>query len=194
MKGEIESIKEIKPQLWYVLPILCVGFILLVGILVLSAKSLTPTKRSQSSAKNIFYEEVKAGENSISISPDKLSLKKGETARLTIDLKSKEEIAAVEIHLSFDPNVVNIGKIEPLEFLQNPQILQETIDNKAGKLILILGGLSAVSGEGKLVEISISALAAGQTKLEFSEGTQAGAIGKFTNILSEKTGSDIIVQ
>ena len=175
---------------WF-LPAIAFGFILLVSFLFIAGSPTTKPQTKTTSKQTTS--SVEKGSVDLALSPEKLDLKVGVKTTAQININSTAEVSAVEIHLTFDPKVVTIKDVAPLEFFDNPRILKKEISNEKGEITFAIGGLPEKSGSGQLAQISLTAKGAGVTNLEFSQTSQAAVIGKNTNALGKKAGTIINV-
>lgn len=125
---------------------------------------------------------------------EKFNLSKGTKTTLPIILDTAGlEVSAVELRLRFNPEIISITLLNPLEFFENPHILEREIDNFKGEATFILGTREPKSGTGQVAQISLTAKKSGQTEISLN-GSQAAALGKQENVIGKITNSLIIVR
>lgn len=135
------------------------------------------------------------GPVSIMIDPNVASLKVNEEGMVDIYINtSGEEVTAVDMRLSFDSNLVQIDDISPGDFFENPNVLQEEIQNGGGKIIFIIGGPEGKTGEGKLATIKIRPVKKGNFDLIFEKGSQVSSKDKTENFLGTTRGAVVNIQ
>lgn len=184
--------EENLPKNNWILPLLAFGFILLVSFLFIAG---SPSSQVQTKTTNKQTAPIAEKKNvSLALSPEKLDLKVGVKTTIPINIESLDKVSVVEIHLTFDPKVVTIKDVIPLEFFDSPKTLKKEINNERGEVTFIVGGLPERSGSGQLAQISLTAKGAGITNLEFSQNSQAAVTGKNTNALGKTSGTIINVR
>ena len=159
---------------------LCLSIIFLVCFTLLSSSS-NNVQRPQTSTK--------AGENQVTtttlaLSPDSLTLKSKTIVSVSVNIDTGgDKVAAVKLHISFDPKVVKVDSVTPSTFFTKSSILHKEIDNKAGIAQLVVGSIEPKSGNGELALVKITALKDGDPMLKISEESEVSAIGKTYNVL-----------
>jgi hypothetical protein len=118
----------------------------------------------------------------VRIDPLELALQAGETAAVSIHVEGASNLYGVEIHLSFDPAIVQIVdadadepgvQTEPGDLMSIDQgfLVANRVDNTTGKLLFgltLLNPAPPVSGDGILLAFELEALAAGTSDLVLS--------------------------
>lgn len=113
----------------------------------------------------------------LSFAPPKTSLSVGEEGTLGVFIQAKEPVTAVELHLSFNPSILEVENIVQASFLLSPTVLEKKIDNEKGKITFILGGLDGKKGEGEVATIFFNSKSPGTTVVEFDFETKAAVVG-----------------
>lgn len=124
------------------------------------------------------------GRNSLMLNPANFEIAKEREFRISVVLRSAEEIGSMSVNLSFDPSVVRLKQIEQgsvaaqagreAPFLQN-------IDNSSGTCTI---GFSSTDvsrgfrGSGRLANLVFDAVAAGESRVSFSGVSANSPTGK----------------
>ncbi len=102
---------------------------------------------------------------SLAIDPQEKTLYQGGDFTADIMLESEEELLAVDLFLSYDPQILSLEKITPGKFFPSPQEFSKEIKEEEGKIFYALGSLSPTSGKGILVSLTF------QGKMSGDQGT-----------------------
>jgi hypothetical protein len=131
---------------------------------------------------------------SLSLDPQEKTAYQGESFPVDIVIKSEEEILAVDLSLSYNPQVLELESIKPGEFFPSPKEFSKEI--KEGKVFYALGSLSSVSGQGILVSLTFQGKTGGkQGAVWLTEETLASVQGdKEVNIELSKEGQYSILE
>lgn len=185
--------EENLPKNNWTLPAIAFGFILLISFLFIFGNEQLnlPAKQIKKEATSSPVPVKRSV--TISTSPDKLDLVAGTKTTIPINIKSQDEVSAVELYLTFDPKIVTIKNILPLEFFNSPKILKKEINNQKGEVVFIVGSLPAKSGSGQLAQLVVQAGKVGTTQVMFNPSSQAAVSGQNTNALGETSGTLINV-
>jgi general secretion pathway protein D len=124
------------------------------------------------------------GRNSLMLNPANFEITKDREFRISVILRSEEEIGSLSVNLSFNPSVVKLKQIErgsiaaqagkEAPFLQN-------IDNSSGMCTI---GFSSTDvsrgfrGSGRLANLVFDALADGESTISFSSVSANSPTGK----------------
>jgi general secretion pathway protein D len=124
------------------------------------------------------------GTNSLMLNPGNFEITKDREFRISVILRSAEEIGSMSVNLSFDPSVVNLKQIErgsvaaqagrEAPFLQN-------IDNSSGTCTI---GFSSTDvsrgfrGSGRLANLVFEAVKEGESAISFSNVSANSPTGK----------------
>jgi general secretion pathway protein D len=124
------------------------------------------------------------GRNSLMLNPANFEITKDREFRISVILRSEEEIGSLSVNLSFNPSVVKLKQIErgsvaaqagkEAPFLQN-------IDNSSGMCTI---GFSSTDvsrgfrGSGRLANLVFDALADGESTISFSSVSANSPAGK----------------
>jgi len=77
----------------------------------------------------------------------------GRVFTVNVLAESEEELLAVDLFISYDPQVLELEGIKPGGFYPSPMELSKDIDEKQGKVFYAIGSLSPTSGKGILVSL-----------------------------------------
>jgi hypothetical protein len=113
------------------------------------------------------------------------------TAPAHVIIENITDLIAVEVHLSFDPNVLEVVELNDGGFIKADLVIQKTFDNTTGTIDYAVAQINhpPVSGSGTLFEIVFRAKARGQSPIRFRE-TPAAPAGV---LLSDSKGMAIQV-
>jgi hypothetical protein len=133
---------------------------------------------------------AKAG-TELAIEPATSSLAVNETVSVSVNITGVANLTAIEIHLSFDPNILEVVEMTNGGFLQADFVVQNTFDNAAGTVDYAIAQMTQppVSGTGMLLTIVFRAKAPGSSPVRFRE-TNAAPQGA---LLSDPNGKAIQV-
>lgn len=121
---------------------------------------------------------ISAG-TSVDISPSSGTINVGETTVVNVRIEEVSNLAGAEAHLTYDPNILRILKLEGGGF-PSPDFVVQT-NTAGGKIDYAAAQLpphKAVSGSGVFVKITIQGLAAGTSDLNFTSVILADANAK----------------
>jgi hypothetical protein len=107
--------------------------------------------------------------SSLDFSPASVSTSVGQSFTVALQANKINDLMAYEVHLGFDPDMLEVVFIEPGGFLEPDFIVQNDFDNAAGTLDYAAAqlGRPAVQGSGDLLKISFRARASGTTTVDF---------------------------
>lgn len=92
--------------------------------------------------------------------PEQTSLRVGEETNYAVKIKdNKLGVSAIEGNFYYDPELLEVIRIEPGGFLTNPTVLNISNDPINGKINYVLASLKYSSGEGDLFKILVKAKA-----------------------------------
>jgi hypothetical protein len=119
------------------------------------------------------------------------SLQVDHTVRASVEVENIADLAAYEMHLSFDTSTLEVIELNDGGFIQADFIVQNTFDNTAGTIDYAVAQIEhpPVTGSGTLLEIVFRAKADCDSVIHFRE-TQAAPAGV---LLSDSTGMAIQV-
>jgi hypothetical protein len=107
------------------------------------------------------------------ITPQAVSVAPGDRFEVRMEVSALDPISHLPLALSFDPAVLAVEKVEPGDFLGGPDQAKVLTDaSRPGRLVLgasRLGQAPGVAGSGLVARITFRAVAAGTSKLEFTE-------------------------
>lgn len=127
----------------------------------------------------------------LAVEPVAPSIMVNETVSVPVNITGVVNLIAIEIHLSFDPNKLEVVEVTNGSFLQADFVVQNTFDNAAGTVDYAIAQISQppVSGNGMLLTIVFRAKAPGKASISFRE-TNAAPEGA---LLSDPDGKAIQV-
>jgi hypothetical protein len=127
----------------------------------------------------------------IKVEPSISSIQVNNAALVTAKVENISNLIAVEVHLSFDPNVLEVTELNDGGFIKPDFVIQNTFDNAAGTIDYAVAQINRppANGSGTLFEIVFRAKARGQSPIRFRE-TQAAPAGV---LLSDSNGVAIQV-
>jgi hypothetical protein len=127
----------------------------------------------------------------IKIEPSTSSIQVNDTVNTTIKVENIANLTAIELHLSFNPSVLEVIKLMDGGFIKPDFRVQNTFDNTAGTIDYAVAQInrSPAKGSGTLFEIVFHAKASGDAFIRF-RGTQAAPAGA---LLSDADGMAIQV-
>ncbi|MCM4165165.1 hypothetical protein DHC50_16325 [Arenibacter sp. A80] len=130
----------------------------------------------------------------ITTTPASLTVSPNETFTITVTVETSQFADGAEIHMSYDPNVIEVTNISLPQ--PNPlpvPIIGSEFDNSLGVINYAAGTFSAFpNSDFDLLELQFTALAEGSTDIEFS-GLPSKVTFGGQNILSGAIGSTITV-
>jgi len=90
---------------------------------------------------------------------------------VTVPIKAGDiaDLTALEIHLSFDPGILEVIRLDAGDFLAPDFVVQNTFDNTAGTIDYAAAQINRApaNGSGTLLEIVFRAKAGGDSPLKF---------------------------
>jgi len=127
----------------------------------------------------------------IKVEPSVSSIQIADTALVSAKVENIADLIAVEVHLSFDANVLEVIELKDGGFIKPDFVIQNTFDNAAGTIDYAVAQIDRppANGSGTLFEIVFRAKARGQSPIRFRE-TQAAPAGV---LLSDSNGMAIQV-
>lgn len=117
------------------------------------------------------------------------TLKVNDTIKVPVKVENIANLTAVELHLSFDPTVMEVISLNNGGFIKADFPVQNSFDNTTGTIDYAVAQLDGTpaNGSGTLLEIVFRAKNAGNTPIYFL-GTQAAPLGV---LLSDSNGTAI---
>ncbi len=142
---------------------------------------------------SLIGERLKASNNGtiLALSPAAKTVRAGETFSLGITMNTNDDtVSAAELHLSYDPNAIQILSFIPGTPL--PVVLvPETHLNGSVSVILGAQPTAPYKGAGLIGTLNLKILTSKQSSINFTSKTAVAALGKTTNALVSKTGTTI---
>ena len=114
----------------------------------------------------------------ILLAPETLALAPGDTGTLEIRLEEIAQLVGVEVHLTFDPSLLEVTDADPAadgaqiahgDFISPDFVVQNVADPSAGTIDYAIACMSlddAGSGSGLLARINFNVLAEGETEIK----------------------------
>ena len=127
----------------------------------------------------------------IKVEPPGSAVQINDTFKAQIKIENVANLTAVEMHLSFDPDMLEVLALNNGGFLKADFPVQNTFDNTAGTIDYAVAQINRApaNGSGRLLEIVFRAKTEGQAPIRF-RGTQAAPAGV---LLSDPNGTAIPV-
>jgi len=132
------------------------------------------------------------------ISPNPLILS-STSGSLNVEIDSKNKVSAVQLEISYDPNILTVNDISTPKgsFLENSIQLFKAIDKKNGRISYALGlpgAVEAKEGTGIVatVRFTVNDFSKGETVISLLPKTLVTAEGIDTSVLKSATGATII--
>jgi hypothetical protein len=104
-------------------------------------------------------------EVSLNLDPEEKAVYQGEALTVNIIIQSEKELVGIDLYLAYDPQVLEIIKIAPGDFLTNPQELSQEINAAEGKIFYALTTLTPKVGQGTLASLTFKGKLGGQQSL-----------------------------
>jgi len=119
------------------------------------------------------------------------SIQNADTTLVVTKVENITNLVAYEVHLSFEPNMLEVMELNDGGFIKPDFVIQNTFDNASGTIDYAVAQINhpPVNGSGTLFEIVFRAKASGQSPIRFRE-TQAAPAGV---LLSDSNGVAIQV-
>ncbi len=128
--------------------------------------------------------EQTEGQNRINLSPANFEITEGREVRVSVVVQSQEEISAMTLNLSFNPQVLKLKEVlkgsiaarlgQEVPFLQN-------IDNSSGTCTIGFSSTDVArgfKGAGRVATLVLEAVAQGDSPLAFSSVTSSDPTGR----------------
>ncbi len=125
----------------------------------------------------------------VRVDPASSSMSSGQTAAVSIKVDNVSNLAAFEVHLSFNPAVLEVAQLANGGFIVADFTAQNTFDNAAGTIDYAIAQMNrpAASGSGTLLVVTFRAKAAGTSSIAY-RGVAAAPTGV---ILADANGMAI---
>ena len=127
----------------------------------------------------------------IKVEPSASSLQVNHLARVSVIVENIVDLTAFEVHLSFDPDTLEVVELNSGGFITPDFTLQDTFDNDAGTIDYAIAQIDrpSANGSGKVFEIVFRAKAEGNSLIHFRE-TPAAPMGA---LFSDDYGTELRV-
>jgi hypothetical protein len=105
-------------------------------------------------------------------------LQVNQTASASVTVENIADLTAFEVHLSFDPNALEVIELDNGGFISADFVVQNAFDNAAGTIDYAVAQIDhpPANGSGTLIEIVFRAKIPGKLLIAFRE-TQAAPAG-----------------
>jgi len=125
----------------------------------------------------------------VKVEPSLSTIQKNELVNVPIKIENVINLSAIEVHISFNANVLEVTDLIESKFISADFKVQNAFDNTAGTVDYAVAQIdrAPVSGNGILFEIVFRAKASGESMIKFRE-TQAAPTGL---LLSDSKGTAI---
>ena len=157
------------------------------------ASYMVPAPAKQTT-KATAQESEKELTTTLSVDPKESSVKEKTQETLSVNVNTgKDKIAALELHISFDPKLVKVESIAPGVFFEKASVIHKEIDNKAGTVVFVFGSIEPKNGSGEAATLRLTTLSTGIAKVNLSSETEVAALGKTYNVVKEISGATLTV-
>lgn len=177
---------------------LIIGLFVTTGVLLfvaLSAKQ--PTQERQTTIVN-QPTPTPVEQSTLTLSPNPATLTSGNSGTINVVIDTgANEVIAVQLELSYDPEALSSVTIAPSEFFTTPYILEDDVDRQTGRITFALGlrpSQVPVTGIGNVATIRFTkaAGATGITAIEVLPNSLVAAkAAKGVSVLKSATGATI---
>ncbi|WP_299800955.1 PKD domain-containing protein [uncultured Maribacter sp.] len=134
------------------------------------------------------------GQVQISTDPSALSVTADDTFVITVAVQTDQNVDGTEIHMSFDPSILQVSSVNLPEVNPLPvPLIGAGFDNNIGVIDYVAGTFTSFpDSDFDFLEIEFIAIAVGSTNIEFT-GLPSKVTFGGVNILSGVTGSTVTV-
>jgi hypothetical protein len=103
--------------------------------------------------------------------PSVSSVQVANTALVAAKIENIANLTAFEVHLSFDPNMLEVTELRDGGFIKADFVIQNIFDNTAGTIDYAVAQINhpPANGSGTLFEIIFRAKASGESRIQFRE-------------------------
>lgn len=98
----------------------------------------------------------------LTLDPKEKTEYQGESFTVNVLAESEKELLAVDLFISYDPQVLDLEGIKPGGFYPSPMEFSKDINERQGKVFYAVGSLSPTKGEGILVSLIFKGKAGGK--------------------------------
>lgn len=175
---------------------LIVILVLITAVLTSIAISPKKTAPTTVTTQNKTTPTVSPAKSILTLYPSNLTISSG-SGSLDVRIDTREnKVTAVQLELSYDPQMVINPTIVPGSFFANPVVLLKNIDQKNGRISYALGispSESGIHGIGPVAIISFQTKMTPGTKtsINFLPKTMVTAEGVMPSVLKTSTGATI---
>jgi hypothetical protein len=112
---------------------------------------------------------AKPAEPALKITSSADSASVGQTVTVTLQVENVNDLMAAEMHLAFDPALLEAVAMRPGGFVQTDFTVQDVFDNAAGTIDYAVAQINrpAAQGSGALLVIEFRARAVGRARIGF---------------------------
>lgn len=156
--------------------------------------SFTTSSQRQQPRATASSQEERITTTTLSLSPAESSLKVKAQETVSVNINTgRDKVAALKLHLSFDPKVLKVDSIAPSAFFDKANVLHKEIDNKAGSAVFVFGSIEPKGGSGEAAVIKLTSIKEGESNLSLTTETEAAATGKTYNVVKNLSSSILTV-
>lgn len=140
-----------------------------------------------------------AANSVLSLSPNPVTVASGGTGTVEVLIDTSDnDVTAVQLELSYDPDVVGNVRIVPGPLFANPAVLINKNDQQAGQYTYAFGitpNSSTIQGTGNVATITFTARGAAgqQSQLTLLPTTLVTARGVASSVLKVSSGTNVII-
>lgn len=124
------------------------GILLALACMFWSLGFWKQTAKQEETAKVKPSEEKELTIVTLSLDPSELTSYVSKEFTVNILAQSEKKLVGIDLYLSYDPQVLEIGKIKPGDFFTNAQELSRNINPASGEVFYALAGLTPKTGKG----------------------------------------------
>lgn len=130
------------------------------------------------------------GGTGVAVSPASASVAQGATTAIAINVSNVVSLSAYELHLQFDPNILEVTQLAHGGFIAADFTTQNTFDNISGTIDYGVSqlGKPGVSGNGALLQITFRGKATGTSTVGYRTNVVAAPSGV---LLADANGNGI---
>ena len=181
-----------------------VVYILLIFIvivcLVIYFQNRLEKKKLQTKTNSIKSEKTLKSSDEVStlnFNNQEEKTKEGDNISLHANIiPNGKKISATELHITYDPKIVKLEKIDPSENF-SLVLAGSIINNEKGEASIVLGvkpGNSAIEKQTEIASFDFKLLTAGVTKIGFSDNSVAAAENVPDNVVANRNGILVIIE
>lgn len=167
-------------------------------LVVISRQAISPPQGTKTTTTELTPTPAARNFTTLVASPSAGLLTVGQEDGFVVIIDTdKNNIAAVQLEMIFNPGYLSVSKITPLDFFKDPTILLNEVDNKQGTISYALGTTEVRIGRGQLVKITVvgkKPTGPNSTPITFLPKTSVGEIGNPSSVLKEAVGANFLIR